>query len=41
MIMEFDIFGNKLLVHVPQIFLTQKETLFKTLKLIVNIMYLV
>ena len=31
MIMEFDIFGNKLLVHAPQIFLTQKETLFKTL----------
>ena len=31
MIMEFDIFGNKLLVHVPQMFLTQKDTLFKTL----------
>ena len=31
MIMEFDIFGNKLLVHVPQMFLTQKDTLlFKT-----------
>ena len=29
--MEFDIFGNKLLVHVPQMFLTQKDTLFKTL----------
>ena len=31
MIMAFDIFGNKLLVHVPQMFLTQKDTLFKTL----------
>ena len=30
MIIEFDIFGNKLLVHVPQMFLTQKDTLFKT-----------
>ena len=31
MIIEFDIFGNKLLVHVPQMFLTQNDTLFKTL----------
>ena len=31
MITDFDIFGNKLLVHVPQMFLTHKDILFKKL----------